>query len=337
MRVIKYLKTILSFLTIKILFAIAFYNLFYDSLFLFEENAQFTLETFSNPLKSKQCEPFKKNYGEFSVKIDGISYPTIKSRQFNNTINFDCLNKDDSLKRILIWNGQIHNYKEHENSLKITGCPVWNCDLTFNKSKLTSSNYVYVHLPDKLRKLPRHRPFNQRWVLAIYESPSNSADFSKYNGYFNLSSTYELDSDFGGIYGHVVWNKNKKFSPNKDYTIGKENLVFAVISNCNAVSKRKAYLNELENYIDVDVYGNCGLSCQSNETLSCKEILAAKYKFLLAFENSICKDYITEKFFDILNYNVVPVVLGGGSYSRHVNILNLSCNETKGLFWIIFV
>ena len=30
------------------------------------------------------------------------------------------------------------------------------------------------------------------------------------------------------------------------------------------------------------------------------------YKFYLAFENSICPDYVTEKFFNILQYNVIP-------------------------------
>ena len=30
------------------------------------------------------------------------------------------------------------------------------------------------------------------------------------------------------------------------------------------------------------------------------------YKFYLALENSVCQDYVTEKFFNILQYNVIP-------------------------------
>ena len=38
-----------------------------------------------------------------------------------------------------------------------------------------------------------------------------------------------------------------------------------------------------------------------------------KYKFYLAFENGLCPDYVTEKFFEFFNhrYNVIPVVYNG--------------------------
>ncbi len=41
-----------------------------------------------------------------------------------------------------------------------------------------------------------------------------------------------------------------------------------------------------------------------------------KYKFYLSFEDAICKDYVTEKFFSIFGgLNLIPVVLGGANYS----------------------
>lgn len=40
-------------------------------------------------------------------------------------------------------------------------------------------------------------------------------------------------------------------------------------------------------------------------------MLDRDYKFYLAFENSNCKEYITEKFFETsLNRNILPVVMG---------------------------
>ena len=46
-------------------------------------------------------------------------------------------------------------------------------------------------------------------------------------------------------------------------------------------------------------------------------MIESKSKFYLSFENSICTDYVTEKFFRIAQLeNVVPVVYGGADISN---------------------
>lgn len=93
-------------------------------------------------------------------------------------------------------------------------------------------------------------------------------------------------------------------------------------SHCETASRREEYVRQLQEDIPVDVYGTCGSQfCSRNESHwisdpECYSLLASKgYKFYLSFENSICEDYVTEKFFSVLQHGeMVPVVLGGADY-----------------------
>ncbi len=76
----------------------------------------------------------------------------------------------------------------------------------------------------------------------------------------------------------------------------------------------------MQKYIQVDIYGKCGqLRCPATkERNECKQILSKNYLFYLSFENSNCIDYITEKFFTIIRFNIIPIVMGGGEYDYYV-------------------
>lgn len=88
-------------------------------------------------------------------------------------------------------------------------------------------------------------------------------------------------------------------------------------SHCPTHGGRDLFAEELSKYIDVDVYGTCGTKvCPNGQTEQCLLKFAQNYKFFLAFENTLCKDYITEKFFRTLKYNIIPVVFGGADYDR---------------------
>ncbi|KAB7500495.1 Glycoprotein 3-alpha-L-fucosyltransferase A, partial [Armadillidium nasatum] len=96
----------------------------------------------------------------------------------------------------------------------------------------------------------------------------------------------------------------------------KNKMVSWFVSNCNTPSKRGKYVEELQKFIPVDIYGDCGpLKCDRGQGERCYKKIEKEYKFYLSFENSFCKDYVTEKFYGILNYYIIPVVRGAADYA----------------------
>lgn len=273
------------------------------------------------------CEPIYKENKQYTVEIDGQIYPKIVYLYQNKSINFDCLNRNNNTKTISIRTPILYNqFFDFETGViepfKKTDCPVTNCEFTNDVKKLNKSQLVLFEMNSKSYKhIPDYRLESQRYVFVLFESPANSPDFSRFSNFFNLTATYESDSDFPGFYlgWKFNWQKNDSFNDKYDYFNNKFKFAAAVISNCNDKANRLKYLNELRDFIPVDIFGRCGeLKCPRYYTntsveAECKRIIAKDYKFFLAFENSVCKDYITEKFFYILEYDIIPVVRGGGS------------------------
>ena len=67
--------------------------------------------------------------------------------------------------------------------------------------------------------------------------------------------------------------------------------------------------------IRVDKYGGCVWDSHHSR-VDLEQRLKGDYLFYLSFENSLCKDYITEKYFRNLKLNVINVVRGGADYDR---------------------
>lgn len=54
------------------------------------------------------------------------------------------------------------------------------------------------------------------------------------------------------------------------------------------------------------------MTCPKN----CEHFIDENYKFYFAFENTLCIDYISEKLFKVLKFNIIPVVFSGADVSR---------------------
>lgn len=83
----------------------------------------------------------------------------------------------------------------------------------------------------------------------------------------------------------------------------------------NMLTRREFYVHVLKQHTHIDIFGKCGKPfCPFDQLNDCYERIELDYKFYLSFENSLCRDYITEKFFNLLDRNIVPIVYGAGNY-----------------------
>ncbi|XP_057666478.1 glycoprotein 3-alpha-L-fucosyltransferase A-like [Diorhabda carinulata] len=199
-------------------------------------------------------------------------------------------------------------------------CPVKNCDITYKDTNIKTADIVLVHLhrTKNPKELPpmRGKP-DQIWAFLTEESPHHTflrpdknISIASFNGIFNWSMSYRMDSDIPVPYGRTII---KKHPEQVDFHLEKRRDVLVAIlgSNCGSKNHRWAYVKELKKYIDVDVYGACGtLKCPGHFRKDCPDL--EKYLFYLSFENSNCDEYITEKVWwnAFHKKNSIPIVMG---------------------------
>ena len=253
------------------------------------------------------------------------------------------------IKSILIWNSPNRyesgvDFGDGPEAFTANGCSVTECQIIRNRtlSQLTFDQYdavVFNLMEASLVPLPEEEGLNrfehQRFVLLSQEAP-NTVPIrpDKFINFFNWTMSYRLDSDVLLVYGrvrpinasvqdpHVVRRFIREtHTSTKNYAKNKTKSVAWMATHCSTNGKRETYVEELKKYIDVDVYGGCGnLSCPRGKhwisNPKCYKMLANTYKFYLSFENSVCNDYVTEKFYEILAHDLVPVVYGGINYAK---------------------
>jgi hypothetical protein len=152
---------------------------------------------------------------------------------------------------------------------------------------------------------------HQKWVAWSSESDVYYAHLrdSKFMARFDLTMTYWLNSDVPVLYVDPTVSEQLRKPP-----IAKTTDAVAALfaSNARERSGWSGYISELMSYIRVDSYGkwrpNRVLANDSGRETKLDTI--ARYKFTLAFENSLSKDYVSEKIFDPLIAGSVPVYKG---------------------------
>ncbi|XP_069106179.1 glycoprotein 3-alpha-L-fucosyltransferase A-like [Argopecten irradians] len=233
----------------------------------------------------------------------------------DNIIKFNQTNfVNKTTKKVLAWTtfflgSWADNIAEFMNKSK------HRCSVTTNRSELASADAIIFHYLDLWlwEKVPGYRRPDQVWIMYNAEAPPHLHYTGiNWKNAFNWTMTYRRDSTVHGPYGAFVPLTPKEKTEaalkfrGKDFSKGKTKMVAAVISDCPDDAQRYRHMRELEKYVDIDYFGKCGNKiCPRTPNAICYN---ATYKFRIAFENANCKDYVTEKFWNSLSRNAIPIV-----------------------------
>ena len=239
-----------------------------------------------------------------------------------NLVDVQLDNRNNFKKKLIVYfNVMPWESIEQTNTCFKKSCEYSNCVVTTDRNKVTVADAVRFQISYENfgSQLPFKRPHpDQVWIFHLTEAPVNrnfsGYDSPEWTNQVNWTDSKFLASDLS-TYESFLYTRTQP--TDLDY-----NAVFAAktrstmwaVSHCFTQSKRELYVKRLQAAgLSVDIYGRCGDNGRINDTEF--RSLLSKYKFYLSFENSLCKDYVTEKFFSQYNHNWILVTRGGSNYS----------------------
>ncbi|XP_047488882.1 alpha-(1,3)-fucosyltransferase C-like [Penaeus chinensis] len=244
----------------------------------------------------------------------------------------------------------------NRTNLTLHGCPETRCVFTFDRDgDQDDADALIFHANDfDAKAVPRARRPHQKYVWFNLEAPVPLQSHQRGRDFFNWTFSYNRDSDLFLPYGVLTplqaevhdltgrpslldkssttffkymqdLNNNVSLEDDLKYDwssfLRRPKIAAWMVSNCRTWSGRERYVKELQRYVQVDVYGKCGtLVCDKNhrDTHCYTDVLSVNYLFYLSFENSLCRDYITEKVWFPMLHGLVPVVYGGATYTDYL-------------------
>ena len=186
--------------------------------------------------------------------------------------------------------------------------------ITLDRNKLSEADVVVFHLPDLFRVMRQdeiEKPENQIWVAWCLECEENYPFIKEpdFRDMFDIWMGYHQTDEVTYPY-YLNFEKYINEYEFVDFNQRKD-VCMLISSNINK-SGRIEYITELMKYIRIDSYGKLFRNSSIIQDSGRKSAidLMRNYKFVIAFENSLAEDYVTEKFYIPLYANSVPVYLG---------------------------
>ncbi|XP_046542442.1 alpha-(1,3)-fucosyltransferase fut-1-like [Haliotis rubra] len=289
---------------LTVTFAICTFVLSMREISRFEKHSRRRHSSFDDKDVLKHTQKRRLTFPHINDSIINVSTTKVQEPHYTQT-------KNQNFKSIVWFNTPNWFTRFSSNSL-FSGCDVSQCTMSYNHHDIPTADAVLVNGINISDSSPPPRRQEQMFVFFSLEPPVYMNISTKWQHAFNWTITYRRDSDVWRPYGELRRNRTKLSKKYFENILKKKTKAVAwFVSRCVSQSKRERYVRELKKHIQVDIYGRCGpYKCGSN----CYQKLE-QYHFFLAFENSLCVDYVTEKFFKTFKYDVVPVVRGGANYS----------------------
>lgn len=193
-------------------------------------------------------------------------------------------------------------------------CCSTSCHFTNDRRLIDEADAVIFHLP-QLNEVGRvsKRP-GQIWIAWSMESRGHTPirNDPAFMRYFDMQMTFERSADIWCSYlpKRAEWEAALSKAPSPKTEAAN---VVMFQSATNDLSGRNAYAAELMTRIQVDSFGkflnNRAITAPDFGMLTKLETIS-RYKFCIAFENTIENDYVTEKFFQPLLSGTVPIYMG---------------------------
>ncbi|VBB25648.1 unnamed protein product [Acanthocheilonema viteae] len=228
-------------------------------------------------------------------------------------------------KLMLMWTTFFSELPENRLNL-MNECPDLKdkCVITTDRSLVESADAVIFHFMTedfRLSDLPKKRSPSQRYVFLTVEAPPTYKLWQR-----DTLHAPHVPWVYGGYWISPEINKGLGFKsenlPYDEKTIlkNKTSAIFWLVSNCNTISKRELAVEKLGKYIMVDKYGACADNPYKRDACKraseCEKDLGAMNFFYIAIENTVCKNYVTEKYFDRYHLPSVPIVMRRKTYEN---------------------
>ncbi|KAH7706850.1 Fucosyl transferase family protein [Aphelenchoides avenae] len=229
----------------------------------------------------------------------------------------------NNLTVILLWT-KYYSIEWNEPSFERNSICPGKCFITSDRRYTKVAAAVVFHASGMNldpEDVPAYRSPSQYYVFFTQESPPMTA-FKTRRGvwqsfppnFFNLTMTYRSDSDIHVPYDRFIPTDEDvpgvskyvySWNDVEDAIAKKTKTAIQFVGNCYSGSGRETIVRALQRYIELDRFGYCaGRKCDKQ----CEEDILPSYRFYIAFENNVCDEYVTEKFWRVKKL-IVPIVL----------------------------